>query len=568
MESLPIGHLDIKDRKVSGAHYTPSILATFVANQIFKLVSHDKSQKTIRILDPAIGDGELIISIIDVLINNNISNIEIIGFDTDNNALEYAKSRINQYYPKLKTQLKKIDFLELIQNDYDLIENSLFNNNTDKYDIVISNPPYVRTQVLGSSKSKDISKIFNLSGRVDLYHAFLVGISKVLNEGAIAGIIVSNRFLTTKSGSSIRNIIRNNFEIIHLWDLGDTKIFEAAVLPAVLLLKKNGFNDNLLPKFTSVYSSESENIEGYVNNLFESLSLEGTFQISDGNTINVRQGIIDFGNSDNSIWKLSNNSTDSWLNTVKQNTYYTFSDINPIRVGIKTCADKIFIKNNWGVLDKTEHPENKLLKPLITHHIANRFRTKYPTKKVLYPHTSINGKRQTIEIEKFPKAYKYLINNKTQLEKRTYVLEAGRKWYELWVPQDPDVWSKPKLVFWDIAEKPTFWLDFDGCIVNGDCYWISCDNEDKIDLLWLALAVGNSSFIETFYDNNYNNKLYAGRRRFISQYVENFPIPNPNTNNAKELITLSKFLYDNAFSNEALSLQNKLNELVYQCFGL
>jgi len=38
---------------------------------------------------------------------------------------------------------------------------------------------------MGSSKSKDIAKMFNLSGRVDLYHAFLVGIPKVLSEGAL-----------------------------------------------------------------------------------------------------------------------------------------------------------------------------------------------------------------------------------------------------------------------------------------------------------------------------------------------------------------------------------------------
>ena len=99
MESLPIGHLDIKDRKLSGSHYTPSNLAKFVAKQIFESFAPSNNSKTIRILDPAIGDGELILSIIDEFIANNISNIEIFGFDTDNNALEFSRSRIYQYYP-------------------------------------------------------------------------------------------------------------------------------------------------------------------------------------------------------------------------------------------------------------------------------------------------------------------------------------------------------------------------------------------------------------------------------------------------------------------------------------
>ena len=58
-------------------------------------------------------------------------------------------------------------------------------------------------------------------------------------------------------------------------------------------------------------------------------------------------------------------------------------------------------------------------------------------------------------------------------------------------PQDPKVWKKAKIVFRDIAKHPTFWLDLNGTVVNGDCYWISCSEENE--LTWLALAVGNSS---------------------------------------------------------------------------
>ena len=68
-------------------------------------------------------------------------------------------------------------------------------------------------------------------------------------------------------------------------------------------------------------------------------------------------------------------------------------------------------------------------------------------------------------------------------------------------------------------------MDLDGTIVNGDCYWLAATDDKTTVLLWLALAVGNSSFIEAFYDRRFNNKLYAGRRRFITQYVEHFPIP-------------------------------------------
>ena len=41
----------------------------------------------------------------------------------------------------------------------------------------------------------------------------------------------------------------------------------------------------------------------------------------------------------------------------------------------------------------------------------------------------------------------------------------------------------------------------------------------------LILAVANSSFAVEFYDAVCGNRLYSGRRRFITQYVKRFPLP-------------------------------------------
>jgi len=41
------------------------------------------------------------------------------------------------------------------------------------------------------------------------------------------------------------------------------------------------------------------------------------------------------------------------------------------------------------------------------------------------------------------------------------------------------------------------------------------------------MAVGNSSFCTWFYDSACGNYLYAGRRRFMTQYIERLPIPVP-----------------------------------------
>ena len=189
-------------------------------------------------------------------------------------------------------------------------------------------------------------------------------------------------------------------------------------------------------------------------------------------------------------------------------------------------------------------------------------------RQVLYPHLVSEGLRQAADLSHFPKSAAYLEQHRSALESRSYVLDAGRKWYEIWVPQDPEAWALPKLVFRDISETPTFWIDLDGSIVNGDCYWLSPRRKEDADLLWLALAVANSSFIEAFYDHRFNNKLYAGRRRFITQYVECFPLPDPSLEEAKMLASLARQIYDLTPSAVTKELETRLDDLVWRAFGV
>jgi hypothetical protein len=186
----------------------------------------------------------------------------------------------------------------------------------------------------------------------------------------------------------------------------------------------------------------------------------------------------------------------------------------------------------------------------------------------VYPHESTNGQRRAADLSAHPKTQAYLEQHRAILEARTYVIEGGRAWYELWVPQDPSRWNAPKLVFRDISEAPTFWLDLDGTIVNGDCYWLTTEKPEDTELLWLAAAVANSSFIEAFYDHSFNNKLYAGRRRFITQYVERFPLPDPSLALSRSIIELAKQIYEQADSNSAIPLSQELDKLIWRAFGL
>ena len=206
--------------KKDGIHYTPPALAQFLAREIIKVLEPASKKQKLKILDPACGDGSLLSTIKSELPANRIS--KLVGMDTSPEAIDACRSRL----PGSKTRFKQINFL-----DQDSTEN--------QFDVVIANPPFVRTQVLGGKRAQELSEKFGLSGRVDLYHAFAVQIAKALKPGGVLGLITSNRFLTTKSGASMRRLLQDQFLIQSVFDLGDTRLFGAAVLPAIVIATRN-----------------------------------------------------------------------------------------------------------------------------------------------------------------------------------------------------------------------------------------------------------------------------------------------------------------------------------------
>lgn len=560
---------DVAKEKSQGATYTPAGLAEFVAAQIVAAAPALPPKGNVRVLDPAVGRGQLLISLLQQLCSRWSGPIEVHGFETDADALAAASATLAKLFPGVTLRLRRESFLDFVLDEFGTAGHlSLFRPPAPEcYDLIIANPPYVRTQILGASQAQSLARHFGLTGRVDLYYAFLLGIAEVLKPNGVAGLIVSNRFMCTRAGAAVRKAILSRFRVRHVWDLGDTKLFEAAVLPAVLLLEGRGSPTSGPPAFSSIYAT-SEASSVTASGPLEALSTDGVTRVPDGRCFRVRHGRLETGGSRDGVWRIASEATDAWLAKVSSHSWGTFADVGKIRVGVKTCADKVFIRSDWNDLPEQERPE--LLRRLTTHHVARRFRASWPAqpRQILYPHETANGQRREVDLVRYPRAQAYLERHRAVLEARTYVLEAGRQWYEIWVPQDPDAWDQPKLVFRDITDRPTFWIDEERTVVNGDCYWMVADKGRGSQLLWLAAAVGNSSFIEAFYDRRFHNKLYAGRRRFMTQYVEQFPLPDPESPVGQALIGKIRELCEVCGQSHADAIAAELDCLVWEAFGL
>lgn len=531
--------------KKNGVVFTPIDLCNFMSEHALEHFSKKKTDEIV-VLEPSSGDGALALSIIEALTQSGFQNITLYAFDINNEYLTALEDKIQKKYPNVNLTCICQDFIEFA-----------YSNKTIKADIIISNPPYVRTQNLDEKYIEFAKGELNLSGKIDLYQIFICCLKNVLKEDGIVSIVVSNKFLSNKTGRALRQYIESNFALFELIDFGDTKLFDASVLPVVMIMS-NSFTLGVSSSYISVYSSNEKNITDF--NLFDAIKNKSNLCIKDNQLYSIRYGELvscDYN------WSIKTSEDSSFIELADKNTKFVFRDFAKIKVGIKTTADKVFISKNWDDLGD-DKPE--LLRPLITHKIANQYFTKDKTSfMVLYPYKTVNGKKAVVCLDDFPKTKKYLLSHFKELDSRKYIKESQKEWFEIWVPHSPKQWDKNKIVFRDICEHPTFWYSNSGDIVNGDCYWFDFDERVDLDLVFLMLAIANSTFIEKYYDIKFNNKLYSGRRRFMTQYVEKFPIFDINSSIAKEIISIIK----KASLKQSMTQKDidKVNQLVFDGFS-
>lgn len=573
---------EFDSRKATGTHYTPPALAAFIARRLLQQVPLSQVSR-IRVLDPSCGDGELLLALSREVPERDREKLLLLGVESDEGILNKARERLGRDQ-RCSHQIIHGDFLELagaLRENRALWQTiHLPDALAEPVDVIIANPPYVRTQILGASKSQRLASRFGLNGRVDLYHAFFVAMTDFLRLGGHLGVVTSNRYLTTKAGASIREFLARYYDIAQIVDLGDTKLFEAAVLPALFFATRVSSAESPGQSKSALFVRIYENVgqESRPRTTHRATSIvdilssprNGEYEVSD-QRYTVTTGTLCLPLLSSEPWALTTRPERQWLKNIDARCPLRLSDIAKIRVGVKTTADDVFIRTDWQALPPELRPETELLRPLISHDDAQRWRhtSQAPSRRILYTHEARGGLRVTIDFSSYSGAWAYLSENRRRLEARRYVRDAGRKWYEIWVPQDPTAWQQPKIVFPDISPDPKFFLDSDGCLVDGNCYWITLHPGQDPDLVFLIMAVANSHVMTRYHDLSFPNRLYAGRRRYLTQYVEKYPMPDPSLAASKQLVVLARGLALEPLSEQQRAgAEAEVESLVASAFGL
>lgn len=480
-----------------GEVYTPSWVVNLILKECGFIDDKDKFKK--KIIDPACGDGAFLGEILKILIKENCP-IDIIpdliyGWDINKKAIKECISNLNQILKdnkiEIKVKWKNIEARNSIK----------FNNkNTDLFDYVVGNPPYVRIQNLNQKQRIYIQKNYSFckNGSTDLYIAFFELGQKLLNKTGILSFISPNGYIKNNTGKAIRDFFIKNKSIKSIIDFGDIQIFDGVTTYTII---------------TTINKEE--------NNSFMCRKIDNVGKINE-------QFIVSLKELDKEYWILQNSKVLKSINTVGTE----LGKIAKIRVGIATLSDSCFIFKNpifcdnfviiKPIIDGNEMEykiEKNILKPIIkgstlksTNHNQNIW--------ILFPYKKENGKHIIIpenEIKEFfPLAYSYLSSIKWKLDLR----DGGKKnkvaWYAFGRSQGLDTSFGKKIITSPINEKPKFIVCEDenstfysgyGIFYDGDLYKLC----EKLNSNGMELFINSSS-------KNYRGGFKSYSKTFIKNY--------------------------------------------------
>lgn len=182
-------------------------------------------------------------------IENHILERNIFGVDINEESVEIARLslwlRTAQKGRKLSTLSSNIKVGNSLIDDPEVAGDLAFSWESEfpqvfakgGFDVVIGNPPYVRSRELfnDAEKSFYISRYSTASYQLDLYKLFIEGSLKLMNESGKLSFITPSVFLSNDYDSQLREFILDNFWLKTIVT-SDENIFEDATVKTVIFV--------------------------------------------------------------------------------------------------------------------------------------------------------------------------------------------------------------------------------------------------------------------------------------------------------------------------------------------
>jgi hypothetical protein len=216
------------ERNRLGQFATPTLLATWIMERTKHLLA---AEETIRFLEPAIGSGAFYSALLRAFTSQRIGYAR--GYEIDPQFGEEAKLLWRNY--DIDIEIKDFTFVAPPSTE------------AERYNLIVSNPPYVRHHHLQSDhklrlQAQSARAIHaKLSGLSGLYVYFLCIAHEWLQAGGLGVWLIPSEFMDVNYGSTIRHYLTSQVTLldIHRFEPEDTQFDDALVSSAVVWFRKS-----------------------------------------------------------------------------------------------------------------------------------------------------------------------------------------------------------------------------------------------------------------------------------------------------------------------------------------
>ena len=585
---------------------TPYDVVKFMVSKSLEKFTNKKSPeeiKKLRIADIACGSGIFLTEVLDYLINycqdwyeknKKYDNLEetytntykltykekkeiltncLYGVDIDYQAVEVAKfslllkvleneteeTVINEkpVLPSLDSNIVNGNSLIDLEMIEDATTDELINirpfsfndiNGGNKFDLIIGNPPYVKTEdMIKLQDKKEVqaykSKYYVAYKQFDKYFLFIQRAVDLVKDDGTVCYIVPNKFINNVAGEKIRELISENKYLKMFIDFNYQQVFkDKTIYSSIILLNK----------------SKEENFEySYINSY-------GEWIINNKSNIYTE---ISCNEIDKNPWILSMD-----LEKMKElkklfNNSIRLSEIARPFNGVQTSLNRIYVIKGKEILGENENyiiinkngkkyniekevlkmyfqPINKVEKNV------NSFDPLVTDKYIIFPYDK-NGELIDINLSQYSGIKEYLLDNYDLIvPKQISGKSTGRdvpnanenNWYQFGRVQAINEFNnEEKLIVGVMSKEPMFMYDNENLVIQsggtaGYC-GIKMKENNKYDLFFLQAYLSHPIISDVM--EKMGSDFEGGFYSRGTQVLEKLPIINVDFENEKE-----KALYD------------------------
>ncbi len=482
----------------AGVYYTPAWVAKALVRLGLRawLEENNGDPYEIRILDPACGDGALLVAALDELRRWWASHaLEgdpqrcLFGVDRDAEAVQRARARLGE-----GAHLRVGDALA---------QGTL----APGFDVILANPPYVRRRELAGTARLAERYASARTGHVDLYLPFVeLGIS-LLRPGGILAIIAPSAWLTARYGTGLRELIQEGRHL-HAWvDFGDHQVFEEAITytalqvyrrepsPGVRFARAPGGREDLERLHWSVVP-------------WEDLPEAGAWTL--------------LPEPELALWR-------------KLSTLPTLADrCERICVGVQTSADRIYHLRRLGPgryqsrSGRQVALEDDLMRPLVSGADVQRYGEPQPETWLLFPYEVERERASLLPASllarRYPLAWSWLRENEAELRGRERRrMDRDDRWWAYNYPKNLARQHRPKLLVPRLSKRLSAALDAEGrfWLDNVDVSGVLASDPVRLRFL---LGVLNSRVAHWVWVRG-AKPFQHGYRSANKQYIAPLPVP-------------------------------------------